>query len=78
MAFIVLVGYAVDNDNVISVIFTACVVASGCSVVWLARLVWDQEVEGSNPFTPTFIKTSYRLSIGRHVPVAQLDRATAF
>ena len=20
---------------------------------WLARLVWDQEVEGSSPFTPT-------------------------
>ena len=27
---------------------------SGCSAVWLAHLVWDQGVEGSNPFTPTF------------------------
>ena len=27
---------------------------SGCSVAWLARLIWDQEVAGSNPVTPTF------------------------
>ena len=27
---------------------------SGCSAVWLAHLVWDQGVEGSNPFTPTY------------------------
>ena len=26
---------------------------SGCSVVRLSRLVWDQEVVGSNPATPT-------------------------
>ena len=25
----------------------------GCSVAWLARLIWDQEVAGSNPVTPT-------------------------
>ena len=24
----------------------------GCSVAWLARLIWDQEVAGSNPVTP--------------------------
>ena len=24
---------------------------------WLARAVWDREVEGSNPFTPTIEKT---------------------
>ena len=29
---------------------------TGCSVVWLARLIWDQEVAGSNPVTPTFLK----------------------
>ncbi len=28
---------------------------AGCSVVWLARLIWDQEVAGSNPVTPTFL-----------------------
>ena len=27
-------------------------VLAGCSVVWLARLIWDQEVAGSNPVTP--------------------------
>ena len=26
---------------------------SGCGSVWLERLVWDQEVAGSNPVTPT-------------------------
>ncbi len=31
-------------------------IITGCSVVWLARLIWDQEVAGSNPVTPTFLK----------------------
>ena len=26
--------------------------ASGCGSAWLERLVWDQEVAGSNPVTP--------------------------
>ena len=25
---------------------------AGCSSAWLERLVWDQEVAGSNPVTP--------------------------
>ena len=29
---------------------------SGCGSAWLERLVWDQEVAGSNPVTPTEIK----------------------
>ena len=27
---------------------------SGCGSAWLERLVWDQEVAGSNPVTPMF------------------------
>ncbi len=27
-------------------------VSTGCGSVWLERLVWDQEVAGSNPVTP--------------------------
>ena len=30
---------------------------AGCSSVWLERLVWDQEAEGSNPFTPTLVRS---------------------
>ena len=26
---------------------------TGCGSAWLERLVWDQEVAGSNPVTPT-------------------------
>lgn len=25
---------------------------SGCGSAWLERLIWDQEVAGSNPVTP--------------------------
>lgn len=28
-------------------------VAPGCSAVWLARVLWEHEAGGSNPFTPT-------------------------
>ena len=42
---------------------------SGCSVARSSRLVWDQEVAGSNPATPTKINNGC---------VAQLDRATHF
>ena len=27
-------------------------ITSGCGSAWLERLVWDQEVAGSNPVTP--------------------------
>ena len=30
-------------------------VMTGCGSAWLERLVWDQEVAGSNPVTPIFI-----------------------
>ena len=26
----------------------------GCGSAWLERLIWDQEVAGSNPVTPTY------------------------
>ena len=29
---------------------------TGCGAAWLARLIWDQEVAGSNPVTPTIMK----------------------
>ena len=63
---------------------------SGRSVVRSSRLVWDQEVAGSNPAAPTFIENSfesfffYNLSSGTKIEkpilgcVAQLDRASAF
>ena len=28
---------------------------TGCGSAWLERLVWDQEVAGSNPVTPILI-----------------------
>jgi hypothetical protein len=33
-------------------------IRSGRSAAWLARLVRDQEVEGSNPFAPTILRKS--------------------
>ena len=35
---------------------------TGCGSAWLERLVWDQEVAGSNPVTPTVVQ---HLKIGR-------------
>ena len=32
---------------------TAKIQSAGCSAVRLARLLWEQEVPGSNPGTPT-------------------------
>jgi iron complex transport system substrate-binding protein len=34
---------------------------AGCSSAWLERLVWDQEVAGSNPVTP--IEATVRLKM---------------
>ena len=31
---------------------------TGCGSAWLERLVWDQEVAGSNPVTPICRKTN--------------------
>ena len=37
-------------------------VVTGCGSAWLERLVWDQEVAGSNPVTP--IENQYSLTCG--------------
>lgn len=34
---------------------------TGCSSVWLERLIWDQEVVGSNPTSPILFKNSSNL-----------------
>ena len=31
---------------------------TGCGAAWLARMVWDHEVDGSNPSTPTIPQNS--------------------
>lgn len=43
----------------------------GRGAVWLAHLLWEQGVEGSNPFAPN-------AGARGPAPVAQLDRAAAF
>ena len=32
---------------------------TGCGSAWLERLIWDQEVAGSNPVTPTLQINNY-------------------
>ena len=44
-------GHASIKNSSISFLFTI----SGCGSAWLERLVWDQEVAGSNPVTPIHI-----------------------
>ena len=46
----------------------------GCGSVWLERLVWDQEVAGSNPVTPTSCGCS---SMVEHQP-SKLDTWVRF
>ena len=41
---------------------------TGCGSAWLERLVWDQEVAGSNPVTP--ISSQVRMKI-LHAGVVQ-------
>ena len=47
---------------------------TGCGSAWLERLVWDQEVAGSNPVTPTTCGCS---SMVEHQP-SKLDTWVRF
>ena len=40
-------------DIIANVLEKAVKKITGCGSAWLERLVWDQEVAGSNPVTPT-------------------------
>ena len=49
-----IIGLALSDGvhiyHIVRLIFTP----SGCGSAWLERLIWDQEVAGSNPVTPTY------------------------
>ena len=47
---------------------------TGCGSAWLERLVWDQEVAGSNPVTPSMCGCS---SMVEHQP-SKLDTWVRF
>ena len=38
---------------------------AGCGSVWLERLVWDQEVAGSNPVTPILLYLFSKMSLSK-------------
>ena len=40
---------------------------AGCGSVWLERLVWDQEVAGSNPVTPINILCASGSGVEHHL-----------
>ena len=52
---------------------------TGCGSAWLERLVWDQEVAGSNPVTPILskINTCGCSSVVEHQP-SKLDMWVRF
>lgn len=50
---------------------------SGCSAVWLAHLIWDQGVAGSNPVIPT-TKFQIKYSMGYGQAVRQRVLAPLF
>ena len=41
---------------------------SGCGSVWLERLLWEQDVAGSNPVTPTKLHRYEHLGCCFHKP----------
>ena len=55
---------------------TASHLTAGCSSAWLERLVRDQEVEGSNPFSPTHLSKCAMAASPEYIPgVCNIGRA---
>ena len=50
---------------------------TGCGSAWLERLVWDQEVAGSNPVTPIYNVLCGCSSMVEHQP-SKLDTWVRF
>src|SRR5262245_14215307 len=48
---------------------------SGCSSVWLERMVWDHEVAGSSPVTPTLLDC---LAEGPSLPLLDREERRAY
>ena len=48
----------------LSAFFEENILFSGCSVARLSRRVWDAEVAGSNPATPTFRENNKQQKLG--------------
>ena len=44
-----------------------CTIDPGCGSAWLERLVWDQEVAGSNPVTPIELNIDFICASGSGV-----------
>ena len=51
---------------------------TGCSAVRLAHLLWEQGVEGSNPFTPTFLRTNNYCNVVLCIYMQQLFVSFSF
>ena len=46
-------------------LLSALFAPSGCSVARLSRLLWEQEVAGSNPATPTILLSNFLIKFNK-------------
>ena len=46
---------------------------TGCGSAWLERLIWDQEVAGSNPVTPIVENRVYFMLNNTNIPEKSID-----